>query len=416
MRTRELRLGSAAVVGPLLLVLSAGPAAAQSAPPAISPMDMPVVIHACYVPSTGTIYRIKEPGLPQQCTGPNQGPNQNVEFNWNQKGPQGSPGDPGPPGPPGTTDHSQLINLDSDDHPQYLLTQGVRDSPGGFTVTGTHTFGGNPRVQGAGTRLMWIPFLSAFRAGRVAGTHWDGANIGQQSVAMGFNTTASGHNSFAMGEGTIASNHNTTAMGQRSTASGVNSTAIGTKVTASGDGSTAIGWDASTNGYRGAFVYGDGSTFDEVVTATAPNQFTVRAAGGFRFRTSPDLSTGCNLPAGSGTWSCTSSRFAKMNFEEEDGEEVLDRLARLPVQSWSYISEGAQVRHLGPTAEDFHGAFGLGSSEEAIAHVDADGINMLAIQALERRTTELRAENAALRRQNEELERRLARLEALPQR
>jgi hypothetical protein len=53
--------------------------------------------------------------------------------------------------------------------------------------------------------------------------------------------------------------------------------------------------------------------------------------------------------------------------------------------------------HLGPTAEDFHAAFGLGEGSTKIATVDADGIALRAVQALERRTAELREENDALR-------------------
>jgi DNA-binding transcriptional MerR regulator len=40
------------------------------------------------------------------------------------------------------------------------------------------------------------------------------------------------------------------------------------------------------------------------------------------------------------------------------------------------------VRHLGPTAQDFHAAFHLGESERTIATVDADGVALAAIQGL----------------------------------
>lgn len=71
------------------------------------------------------------------------------------------------------------------------------------------------------------------------------------------------------------------------------------------------------------------------VTAAADNEFVVRAAGGFRFRTVSDLSTGCNLPAGSGVFSCTSSRRTKEHFAPLDPEAVLGKLAALSIQSWS---------------------------------------------------------------------------------
>ena len=52
--------------------LSAGarPATAQSAP-------TPAVIHACYVPLTGTVYRIKEDGLRTTCSSTSH-----IEFQW----------------------------------------------------------------------------------------------------------------------------------------------------------------------------------------------------------------------------------------------------------------------------------------------------------------------------------------------
>jgi hypothetical protein len=49
-------------------------------------------VHACYVPGSGIICRIKEPGLKQKCSSPNH-----VEFSWTM-GEQGSKGDPGPAG------------------------------------------------------------------------------------------------------------------------------------------------------------------------------------------------------------------------------------------------------------------------------------------------------------------------------
>ena len=124
--------------------------------------------------------------------------------------------------------------------------------------------------------------------------------IGIQSTALGTFVTASGNGSVAMGQQTTASGSQSTAMGASTTASGSSSTAMGGGTTASGAGSTAIGTDASTNGFTGSFVYGDRSAFATrtVVQATADNSFVVRATGGFRFRTAPDLSTGCNLLGG----------------------------------------------------------------------------------------------------------------------
>jgi uncharacterized small protein (DUF1192 family) len=85
---------------------------------------------------------------------------------------------------------------------------------------------------------------------------------------------------------------------------------------------------------------------------------------------------------------------------------ALTKIAALPIQSWSYKSQAPSIRHMGPTAQDFYAAFGLGESELTITTTDIDGVNLLAVQALEKRTAALQAENARLRE-------RLTKLEAM---
>ena len=145
------------------------------------------------------------------------------------------------------------------------------------------------------------------------------------------------------------------------------------------------------------FVAGDESTTDSI-EAVANNEFAARYAGGYRFRTNATLTTGCNLPAGSGVFSCSSSRFLKDGFGTVDGEDVLARIRQVPVTSWSYIGEQGSVRHLGPFAEDFRAAFGLGVDAQSIGLLDIDGVNFAAVKALEERTRSLEAEVAELRR------------------
>jgi hypothetical protein len=162
---------------------------------------------------------------------------------------QGPEGEQGPEGPPGSTSHSDLLNLDADDHLQYLLVNGVRDALDGFAVTGIYQSGTIP-IEGEGTRLMWYPGRAAFRAGLVdgEGEQWDGANIGAISVALGYNTTASSFASTAVGDGTTASGTRSTAMGRNTTASGLYSTAMGINTTASGTVSTALGSGSIASG------------------------------------------------------------------------------------------------------------------------------------------------------------------------
>lgn len=82
--------------------------------------------------------------------------------------------------------------------------------------------------------------------------------------------------------------------------------------------------------------------------------------------------------------------------EPFDGQEVLAALAALEISTWSYEWEPT-VRHLGPMSQDFMAAFGLGADDRKIDLLDANGVNMVAIQALLRRLQTLEAEVAALR-------------------
>lgn len=104
-----------------------------------------------------------------------------------------------------------------------------------------------------------------------------------------------------------------------------------------------------------------------------------------------------------GTISQLSSRSAKEGFEPVDSAELLARVASLPVGTWRYIA--APDRHLGPVAEDFHQAFGLGSTDKMIAPSDLAGVALAAVQALQQEVQQRD-------RQIEALERRLADLEA----
>jgi autotransporter adhesin len=289
---------------------------------------------------------------------------------------------------------------------------------------------GQIAATGAGVRMLWYPRKGAFRAGQVTFDQWDDATIGNFSVAMGQNTRATGASSVVLGDSSSAdgtagvalggSNHamgnNSVALGFASSASAATSFAMGHGAMASGRMSVALGTLADTNLRDGAFVYGDRSTLEttgEIVQATTNNEFVVRASGGFRFRTSPTLSTGCNLPAGSGTWSCTSTRTAKHLFQDVNGEDLLVRLRRVPVSTWSYLSEEGGVRHMGPFAEDFRAAFGLGVNDVSIGLQDIDGVNMAAVQALVARTDALQRDNAAQAARIKELEAEMAVIRSL---
>jgi hypothetical protein len=107
-------------------------------------------------------------------------------------------------------------------------------------------------------------------------------------------------------------------------------------------------------------------------------------------------------------WTNASSRALKADFAAVDRAALLQTLATLPIATWSYRAEGSGVRHLGPTAEDFYAAFGLGDGGAAIGTVDADGVALAAAQALYQLAQVQQAELAAQQARIDQLEERLA--------
>lgn len=112
----------------------------------------------------------------------------------------------------------------------------------------------------------------------------------------------------------------------------------------------------------------------------------------------------------------TSDRNAKEQFKSVDTRDVLEKVARLPITEWSYKSQ-TDSRHLGPMAQDFHAAFGLGRDSQHITSVDADGIALAAIQGLNQKFEEVLEskdrELDRLKSENRSLANRLEAIESL---
>ncbi len=168
---------------------------------------------------------------------------------------------------------------------------------------------------------------------------------------------------------------------------------------------------------QGCFVWGDYST-DTDVGCSDNNRWVARASGGVYFYTNSGLSSGVYVPAGDSAWSSVSDRNLKDNVAAVDGQEVLAHLAEVPIAIWNYKSQDAAIRHMGPMAQDFYGAFGLGEDDTHISTVDADGVALAAIQGLYAENQALKAENAdqqaqiaILQQQNTDMDARVTALE-----
>jgi hypothetical protein len=297
---------------------------------------------------------------------------------------------------------------------------------------------------------------------------------GSASTAMGRLTKATGPASTGLGWLTTASGDASTAMGELTEATAFAATAMGWATRAGGVASAAMGYRAKAN-HDGCFVWADLSDWEDTAgfTSTTSNQFSIRARGGVRFENQTSLHFGngnrqmLNLfdldfgigvqdsaqyfrtgdsfywymggshqdptgDAGGGqtlmslygsgvltvsgsveapAFNQSSDRHAKTEFETVNPQDVLDQVAALPISRWVFKTDPA-TQHLGPMAQDFHAAFGLGPDDKHIATVDADGVALAAIQGLNLKLEEqLRkkdAQIAELLRRVEELEQKLA--------
>jgi len=137
----------------------------------------------------------------------------------------------------------------------------------------------------------------------------------------------------------------------------------------------------------------------------------MRASGGYRLFADTNLTSGVFLAAGDGSWTTMSDRNAKENFEPIDTRAVLDKVAALPLSTWNYKSQSPAARHLGPMAQDFKTAFNLGASETGIATIDADGVALAAIQALNEKIDEQAQQLRAKETELQSFKQRLGALE-----
>lgn len=188
--------------------------------------------------------------------------------------------------------------------------------------------------------------------------------------------------------------------GSENIASGVASTIPGgSQNTAAADLSFATGLGATVDAaHTGAMLFADSKNF--FFFSERANEFAVRSTGGVRLVTRVNSNgvpnAGVQVLPGGGTWFSISDRNAKENIVSVDSRQALDRVLEMPMQTWNYKTQDASIRHLGPMAQDFRAAFGLGMDDKHIAATDVGGVALAAIQGL---YEEMKEENNTLRSQ-----------------
>ncbi|TWT93769.1 tail fiber domain-containing protein [Stieleria varia] len=151
------------------------------------------------------------------------------------------------------------------------------------------------------------------------------------------------------------------------------------------NGGSKFTFTDTSNGNRWLFATQDNGSFVCSRSGTNGNEFVITADG--RVTMGPGPAINFNLaPNGNlqiaGTLTQSSDKNLKTAFMSVDPLTILDRVASMPVQSWQFKFDEPELRHLGPTAQDFHAAFGLGQDDKTIAPVDGIGVSLAAIQAL----------------------------------
>jgi hypothetical protein len=261
-------------------------------------------------------------------------------------------------------------------------------------------FGSDAKTQGNGALALGYQASAIGNWSTALGNSAHADSLG--GLAMGNSSHVQYSNGIAIGTNSKSSGLSAVAIGPNANASGNFATAIGNNGTkADGNYSIAIGFNANTGGQEGTMVFGDHSPSSTTVTASSPNQFIARAAGGFIFYTKSDLTSGATISPGQNAWNIVSDRRKKENFIDVSRESILQKLQNINIQSWNYIAQGKQIRHLGITAQDFMETFGYGHSDTVFTEVDLAGVSMVAIQGLADRSDMLEKQIQELKTSNE---------------
>jgi hypothetical protein len=278
---------------------------------------------------------------------------------------------------------------------------------GGGNDADSNMAGGDYSAIGGGSRNTASGLYSTIGGGATALSNGAYATVGGglEDTATGYAATVSGGQiNAAIGAfTTVGGGRGNRATGIRSTISGgVANMAIGEYAaigggkndSASGNCSTVPGGYANKASgsysfaagrrakalHHGSFVWGDQYNGD--FSSTTTDQFSIRASGGTRIYSNGTLTAGVSLPAGGSAWSPVSDSTLKRNIREVDYQDVLNKVAELPISRWSYKAQDESIEHIGPMAQDFYRLFGLGEDDKRISTLDPDGVALAAIKAV----------------------------------
>ena len=266
-------------------------------------------------------------------------------------------------------------------------TSGSTNTATGAFALSSNTTGGSNTAAGTQALLFNTTGFSNTATGRNAllsnttgNNNTAGGSSALASNTTGFGNTASGRSAL-FANSTGFRNTATGAEALRENTTGARNTATGRRALESnttGSNNTAIGAfaDVSAGNLTNATAIGNGATVD------ASNKIRLG-------------NTAVTVIEGQVAFTFTSDANQKENFLGVDGEETLEKIGQMTLESWNYKGhDPLQFRHYGPTAQDFFAAFGddgfgVVGTETTINSGDMAGILMIAVQALEKRTAQI---------------------------
>jgi len=132
----------------------------------------------------------------------------------------------------------------------------------------------------------------------------------------------------------------------------------------------------SSSSYTSVAVYG-AAGLNQVgeVSETTANSISAYFVGG---------SGGIGICEFYGTgWACSSDRNLKKDFSPADADAILSQVTSLPEYRYHWKGATEKAWYVGPTAQDFHAAFGLGGKDDTkINSTIVQGVTLTAIKGL----------------------------------
>ena len=252
----------------------------------------------------------------------------------------------------------------------------------------------------------------------VGGGRWNTASGNWSTVPGGITNTASGAYSFAAGYFAVAQHSGSFVWADPEGTAYTSDRNNQFKIRATGgvqmDVSGSTGLNPAALYVNSTSASGVGAYINETSSDAV---FVVNNAGtgdimkGFNGGGSPAFEVVHDGTVYSKGFALTSDRNAKENFKRISSQQVLEKVAALAISQWNYKVDAQETQHVGPTAQDFHAAFGLnGADDKHISVVDEGGVALAAIQGLNQKLQQKDAEIQQLQKSVEELKQLVSQL------